>query len=1070
MRGGPIPTVLGTTVCAVLAALGAAAFVGALEGRPLELAEAKALALDPELARALRELDGECRATYYVSSRERLPSELRRLEVEVTDVLTELRRASDGRFDFEVLDPAEHPELGPWIAHQGIAPFRMRSVRHDAWTETEIHSTLALHYAGHGRARIEGLRPEHVPSLAKLVLAHLDEMRAPTEPSIVIAGPHTEKLVGLLGRAGRVRRIDFDRDPTALPSDADLFFWIAPESAEREHARALEVFLEDGGSVVLAGSAHRIALERTTSPPRLSLSSAAGPIADVAAELGLQAVPDLLMDPNAAAVQVGDETWPAPWRMRVVAPDQDFRPFGRQPNGTLFLDAPTAWSEDTVRLDELGYDVHVLATGSSRTWAQTIERPVPLDELDPANGRPVGKAALAVLSVPRDPWRGRLVLFGSASPFQDEELAREELAHRELTDVLTDALVSTERRVLRRARPTARTALPVLEPRARILWRIFAIGALPLALLAIAAVRLGRDRARRRVGAFGSLGAGRRVAGTLSALVLATLALGALAPWLDAAGLRLDWTRDSVHELSPATLDLAAGLRAPVVAELCFSSPLPPSLRRGLARLRGRLLDLERAGLELDVVTISVDDLALDERRALEERGVRPLRVARRSEAGASVQTLFAALVLESGGTRTVLEFPNELAFEWLELRLANALWTLERGRAPRVAFAADLPQLTPAEAHVEYRQKGLFAPSGTDVYGLAKELLRLCGFDVVHVNPRTPEPLDPNDRPELLIWMQPRRPIAPMLALVVDHLRAGGHAALLAQHFVMRSRQPQEAGLAVRHWPEPKYTDLESGWLADLGVRLERTVLFDRRAGALTVTSNVERADGSRAQERATSIQPYLIRAVAENWADDPRSARLGDALFASAARLVVDEPALAAAGLTARTLARTSAEAWTYAWSGGDLPPAVLAGPEPGAELPDGVERAPESALWIEVQGSFPTLVPDPFAVPGPPGRLAVVGASSPFENDLLLAPEYDHASLLINLVSDLALGPELGAVAARRTEPRGFSPPDDATRIALRVGVLALGPLAFLTIGALRRGRRRSAPLASARGGAA
>jgi len=1059
------PATLFALVAAVATAtlvLGLAALVEALGRRPLELAQTKTLALDPELVERLATLDGECHATYYVSARTELPSELRRLEADVTDVLEELARASNGHFHYRVVDPAASPELASWIAHQGIAPFRARSVRHDAWSETEIHSTLALAYAGHGRARIEGLRPEHVPSLAQQILAHLDEMTAPTTPRFAVAGRHVDALAEHLRATGDVSRVDFDADPGALPSDTDLFFWIAPEEAEHEHVRALEVFLEDGGSVVLAGSTHRLELDAEARPPILSHAQAA-PIATVAAEFGLQAAPEPLLDATGGRLMVAGRSWSAPWRIPIVAPNQDFRPLGEQPNGTLFFDSPTAWIEDPLRLDELGYDAHTLATSSSRTWTQSLARPTPVDELVPENGETTGKSAVAMLAEPRDPWRGRLVLCGSASPFQNEEFTNDEFVHGALTDVLARTLASSERRVLRRSRPAASTPLPALEPRARILWRVVAIGSLPVLLGAIALLRwrfegAGPRRARPRLG--------RRRASAVAGLVLVTVAVGALAPWLDATGLRLDWTRDSVHELSPATRALARGLDAPLRAELAFSSPLPPRLRVGLSRLRGRLDDLERAGLELDVATISVDDLALDERSELAKRGFRPLRVARRSASAASVRTLYAALALATDDARTVLEFPNELAFERLELRLAIALWTLEHGRPPRVAFAADLPQLTPAEAHVEYRQKGLFAPSGTDVYGLAKELLRLCGFDVVHVDPRAPALLDGSRRPDLLLWMQPRRPIEPMLARLVEHLRAGGNAALCAQHYVMRSRQPEEAGLEVRHWPEPQFTDLERGWLADLGLLLERTVLFDRRAGAATVTSKVDRSGGATSETQSAAVQPYLIRAVADNWATDPIVDRLGDVLFASASRLVVDPDRLADEGLAARTLARTSDEAWTHAWSGGDLPAEVLAGPDPLGE------PAPRSALWVELAGSFPPLEADSRgpaagpAAPAPPARLAVVGTSRPFENDLLFASEYDHASLLVNLVADLAVGPELGAVAARRSEPRGFAPPDDRTRWTLRAVVLAAGPVGFLLIAGTRRLRRRPSIVEPAR----
>ena len=55
-----------------------------------------------------------------------------------------------------------------------------------------------------------------------------------------------------------------------------------------------------------------------------------------------------------------------------------------------------------------------------------------------------------------------------------------------------------------------------------------------------------------------------------------------------------------------------------------------------------------------------------------------------------------------------MLRFPDARSFENLEFRLAFALWRLETGRRPRVAFCPDVPRPSSAEAYEYYRQRQL--------------------------------------------------------------------------------------------------------------------------------------------------------------------------------------------------------------------------------------------------------------------------------------------------------------------------------------------------------------------------
>jgi hypothetical protein len=104
-----------------------------------------------------------------------------------------------------------------------------------------------------------------------------------------------------------------------------------------------------------------------------------------------------------------------------------------------------------------------------------------------------------------------------------------------------------------------------------------------------------------------------------------------------------------------------------------------------------------------------------------------------------------------------------------------------------------------------------------------------------------------------------------------------------------------------------------------------------------------------------------------------------------------------------------------------------------------------------------------PDPFAdlraTEGRPGRLLLVGCSEAFKNDRMQDLTYRSDHLLLRAVADLALRPELAAVAGRQRAVQGFGYVAPGRRIWWRAFAVGTFPLVLLAIAALR-GRRRPA----------
>ena len=1104
-RGETIGFALFVVLALAVAALGTRV-AGRLErggAWEVELNREKTTTLKPATRAKLAELNEMVLVTFAVSPPERMPSDRKDLERRVVDLLEAMRRAAPERFDYLVIDPDSNSELVGFASRRRFSPQRVRTVLGDSWSEREIWSSLSIAYGARPEAVLHGIGPEHLGLLQDTLMAQLEELEAPRRPRIALATPNQpsavsprqaedrfESLAALLAERGTLQRVDLNRprdeggDP--WPQDADLLFWMQPAGVDPVRLAELEAFLKRGRSVVIAGNllrAHSDALQNVDGAPALLLHEGEAKLEPLLAQLGLQPVRGLVCDSRSDALVFGEETLAAPFLLRCIAPNQDFSAWQRLPNGTLLFTAPTPFAIDEDRQRDRRTTARVLATSSDGTWIQEPPLapgpPLLLSELKPEAGLPVAKQPLVVELVPDDPWRGHCLLLAGSTPFETGMLEREGVAHRNLVHAILDRFCAPERLVIASAARSQDRSLPPLDAATRRAWRALVLGFAPTLLGLVGVVVILRRGRTGRGPARGGSRAGaplpRDIArGALLPLgMLLALALAFVAP-LVARGFQallpagqtaaLDLTEEGLHGLSSASRAIAqrAGRAGPIDVQLLVSAAgqLPPGLLPRIRRLEETLQALGRAGADLHIERRAPAELSDKELEKLRALGLREVRSTDRAGEELTLRRFTAALLLGRGERTELLAFDDPLAFEELEFRLAFALWRLETGRHPKLAFASDVPRPSAAEAYENFQSKGLFAPTGVDVYSAARARLEGLDLDLVHVNPRAPELSADFDA---VLWLQPRRSIAPMLEAATRYLVGGGQLMIAAQHFRVQARQYRGAGFEGVLWPQPQSPDLEHLWLPELGIELVREVLFDARHIAIEIASQVVGRRAGRVFERQEMALPFLIRADAGSFDHGhPITRQLGDQALLYANQIRWDAERLAGLGLSARTLIKSSPDTWSYAWKGGWIPSELLTGPAP--QLEGGSDRLGPVPLMVLFEGAFPKPLghltlnppldetsgeplppPDRSAWPTPqPGRLLLLSSSEVFTDGRLLDPDFRGDHLLVNSALFLALPEELSSIALRRDVPRGFGQVSEGERSRWRALVLASGPL--------------------------
>ena len=1072
-------------LCAGLIAAICVSRLGAtLPGAAIELSERRVLHVQPELRDLLNRATAAVYATYYVSPDSALTSDRRAAKDAVVDLLASLSASAPGRFDFAVVHPEEDPDLAEYASTRRVSSFRALSVHADADATKPIYSSLTLEQSGSPDARIEHIGPEHLGDLQAILLERLAAREAPTEPRILLAraaqdADRFSTLEQALSRRGELRIVDLEE--TELDLWSDFLFWMAPTEASPGTVAKLERYLESGRSAIVAGS-------RTSEEART-----------LSRELGLEVSFDRILAVHQASKPNGEVASLVP----SIAPDQDFRRLTGQPNGTLYFEDPGSFSFLSDVLDARGTSARRIATSFEATQIEGENGPVASP-----------KRSLAVLLEPADARRGSLVAFASTTPFEKGFFAMEGAAHRPLVTTLVNSIDGDDRRAVLRAGVAPPERIGDFTPGQRALARALLWLPLPLFLLASWMLR------RRRVGSgeTGSRGVERepsarpkpRLAKAVPTLIAATLLIALSVGATHAPNLRMDLTADKLNTPSMVTLEVAAALakvQPKLEAQLYFSAPgkLEPSLAALPRRIAGLLANVESEGLTVSESQVQPGRLSAQQRAELAGLGLAPFRASRaKSTTGdtAGAQEAWASLRLVSGEQSEVLDFQDAAEAEQLEFRLAFALERMRKNAlAPgsgtvNMGFASDLPRMSAAEDY-EYQSKGSFAPREGDVFQLARQSLARAGFEVEHIDPRSPllgagvgagakagdEGEDGSAKAQgasaefdhaAVLWIQPRRNALPMLAAFQHYLRRGGNGLLAAQHFRTQARQYRGSDFELVYWPQPQLPDVDRYWFPEFGVDLVREVLFDEDSVTLPIDTRILGKGTELKFQPEPTRAPFLIRASASNFSDTGLMRGVGDLALADPSWIRLDQAKLQESGLQAEVLFTGSDRAWHADWQGGWLTDEMLGGPR---VAPTVFAPEPNPVLGVHLRGAFPApanlgadaggfpiTMDSPVAAELAEGQLVFVGNSSFLTDTQLKGPEFRGDSFLLAAAANLALGsyepfgPALADLAGKRPITRGFGVLSaEAKRDRRLLVILGAAGLLALGLGLWRYTRR-------------
>jgi hypothetical protein len=1004
--------------------------------------------LSPSTIAYLDGLESPLSITYFVSPRSRMPAHLKHVEDRVTDLLRALRQEAPKWVDVRTIYPEISGEAGAnYASHKKVSPFTTKNVHQDEHSEKKVWSSLVISAGGYPEILVQGIKPPDIPYLEEIIFNNLRAAASPPRANIALSAPDGfGTFKRLLRTYGNIQELNLDTMPR-IPLKTDILIWIQPSHITEKHISELKRFAASGRSVILAGSPYAVAYESTDGHTVGYRTIRYGSDwASLLQAFGLTPQADLLMDTsNSPIYWSGPDGTPlkveAPFQIRCMPGFYTLKGFAAPARGALNFIAAGPIQVDLERAKKTGYRARVLGTTTDGAYV----RPLPPEGFTNEDLLPelkTGKQNLMVLLEAEDSWGGQLLFFASSSLFRDGIVDQSGHAHRVLLRTLARTYASPERLVRGRIDRSRPSPLPELSGTQRLSLRLFVVVLAPLVLLLFAVHR------HQSTNPSNPLSYRPFPAQTFSGFLFITIC-GIL--WYSDVGPFLDLTKGGSNSVLPQTRHLLPKSRNRITLQLVITpqSSLPSEMKIVESTIVSRVREL---GIPLRIIRPST--LSKMEVSELRQQGMGPFTTQTVRNDSVVSQEIWSGLRVFWGQQTGVIRRIDQRSLVHLEFLLVTTLRRLDTRHTPLVAILSESPRLSPAEAYTDYYQKRLIPPKGADVFSDARELLDEYGYDTSPIDPRNPIN---TQNPNLLIWFQPRRDASKGIVMLSDHLARGGRAVVALQHFNIQQRQYRGTGFHTVYWPQPQFMDLNH-YLKMIGVEQIKEVLMDRTRSDLNLETQINRR-AVREYENQQVALPFLIRAVGANFSKaDPVVRTLGDQLFIWGNRFSVNPKALEMGLMSVDTLISTTEVSWAFDWKGGWLPEDVF---EPSSEL---LGRQP---LAIRLRGKFPAVERDSSGVlvrksphTGTVSELILIGCSEMFKNDVLYHPDYAHAQLLLNVVSNSVYGPELTALQSRTRTAKGFVFQTATSKQTWRIIVVFSGPLLLIIYG-LNRARIRYKP---------
>jgi len=406
-----------------------------LPGARVDMTSDRLFTMSPAAAKILEGLQVPVQVKLYITPADKMPTQLRTLERDITEQMRNFEQVADGMLDYQVYNPQDDEEMQQTLTAKGIRPFQVQSIEKDEMGIKLIWSAITIAYKDKPEEILPQVLPQNLAALEQDIIGPVYRLTRERAPKIAIFGPKkpvdqqlammylqqgmqppepTDQYSQLaqLMTQGHYEAVPVDlTEASTVPEDADALIVMATSPLNERQVYEINRTLRRGVPVIMAVQAH----EYGYSPAPQGGWSISGQSIETGLEpmlsgFGLTVGEDHFMDEASETIDLPREVNLGGLRMQTREPvrlpiqirvteaqmDQDSPLVNRI--GAVFYLWGTPIESDPDKLAADGLEITDLMFSSDEVWTEPwSEGPVTQAMLSPEGKNKLGAQPLAVL-------------------------------------------------------------------------------------------------------------------------------------------------------------------------------------------------------------------------------------------------------------------------------------------------------------------------------------------------------------------------------------------------------------------------------------------------------------------------------------------------------------------------------------------------------------------------------------------------------------------------------------------------------------------------------------------------
>jgi ABC-2 type transport system permease protein len=160
-----------------------------LPGARIDMTSNKLFTMSPAAARILKDLQVPVQVKLYITSEDKMTTQMRNLERDITEQMRNFEQVAEGMLEFQVFYPQNDEDMQKTLTDKGIRPFQVQSIEKDEMGIKLIWSAITIAYKDKPEEVMPQVLPQSLFTLEQDIIGPVYRLTREKAPKVAVFGP-----------------------------------------------------------------------------------------------------------------------------------------------------------------------------------------------------------------------------------------------------------------------------------------------------------------------------------------------------------------------------------------------------------------------------------------------------------------------------------------------------------------------------------------------------------------------------------------------------------------------------------------------------------------------------------------------------------------------------------------------------------------------------------------------------------------------------------------------------------------------------------------------------------------